>query len=233
MIPNKTFLLAAALLAGFSVSVQAEVLLSNLWRPYAYDIGVGRYTASTQYLAQSFQTGYTSKDYWRLDAVRLMMGSIVDNPEGDFELAIYSSSDNLPGVKLATLSGPSRPDDDMAEQEFTGSLLLDPGTQYWIVASSPAARAKGAYRWGGNDYTSFWIDEDGWGADPLHAIAISSNGSTWQNFSLSDNGIGYLFFEIDATAVYAIPEPGALAMLGAGLAGGWLRRKRRTVKAAS
>jgi len=226
MTPAKLSLLAAALLAGFSVSVHAETMLSNFWRPYAYDIGVGNYPASTPYLAQSFQTGYTTQDFWRLDAVRLMMGDILGNPDGDFELSIYSSSSNLPGVKLATLIGPSRPDDDMAEQEFTGSLLLDPETQYWMVASSPAAQANGAYRWGGNDYTSFWIDDDGWGANPLHAIAISSNGSTWQNFSLSANGIGYLFFEIDATAVAAIPEPGAVTMLGAGLAAAWFFRGR-------
>lgn len=226
MFPAKPSLLVAASLAGFSVSVHAETLLSNFWRPYTYDIGVGNYPASIPYLAQSFHTGYTTQDYWRLDVVRLMMGDIVGNPNGDFELAIYSSSNNLPGLKLATLSGPNRPDEDMAEQAFAGSLLLDPETQYWIVASSPAAQANGAYRWGGNDYTSFWIDDEGWGSDPLHAISISSDGSTWENFSLSENGIGYLFFEIDATAV-AVPEPATAGILGAGLAGLWLYRGLR------
>jgi hypothetical protein len=88
--------------------------------------------------------------------------------------------------------------------------LLFGGAQYWLIASSPDATQQSNVPWNLN--------------------SIGDSGLHFQNGIVSNKTRGA--FEVDATPVSAVPEPGTLTLVGAGLvvlASSRKRRRRRQI----
>jgi hypothetical protein len=191
--------------------------LSNVDQNSAGGSAVG----SDSWLAAGFVTGNNAGGYV-LNSVELGMTDASGNPS-DLTVMIYSRANFLgisPGANLGTLDGAASPA-TAGNYNYTPSstIALSPGTDYFIVLTSMAAVADGAYNWsyaGANNYNPAggWVSfGGGW---------TSGNGSSWNAATsvLSQ-------FAIDATAA---PEPGAVGLLAlGGLVFGWWRWKPRLV----
>jgi PEP-CTERM motif len=161
---------------------------------------------SDVWLASPIITGSNPGGYL-LGSVQLTMADSTGSPSG-FTVMIYSRKNFLgvsPGSNLETLSGPANPS-TAGNYTYTSasSLLLSPGTDYFIVVTASMPVANGAYAW---DYTAAnnYNPIGGWNAG---GATGSSNGTTW-NIPTS----GFLQFALNATAA---PEPGTLGLLALG-----------------
>jgi hypothetical protein len=178
--------------------------------------------AGGDWLAQPFITG-TSPGGYSLDAVDLVMGSGQPGVT-NFQLGIYSTStfNFKPAYNLETLTGDSNPFFSGIYTYTSSGIILNPNTQYWIVASASNSSGNNgfsAYYWGLTRDTVF-SSNDGWqipfGA--THAVYYTAM-KVWTLYSSDTYGTQQ--FAIEATAV---PEPGLSALLSIGLIFG-LKRK--------
>lgn len=163
---------------------QGVVYVSNLNEQlFGYMVGNG---------SQSFVTGISSNGYY-LNNVTLLMGTWLGNAS-NFNVSVYSSLNNQAAVLLGALAGTSDPE-TTGEYTYTASgLLLNPNTEYWIVAAC-----------------------DSWSTSPL----MPPGGYAWQmtssaNYTATDgwsiNNIIGPFPEVQQFAINAtpVPEPNVL-----------------------
>ena len=198
--------------------VQAQgtmTYLSNLDQASAGSLAVG----SDSWLAELFTTGNNAGGY-TLDSVQLQMTDASGTPS-DFTAMLCKNATGtpFPGQSLGTLVCSLNPAaGGIFTYSPTSNLTLSPKSSYFIVLTSGAAVADGAYQWsyvGANSYNP----SGGWGVTAF-GVWTSSNGSI-PSWSLISGDYGQ--FAINATA---IPEPGVLGLFGlGGLAFLWHRRK--------
>ncbi len=145
------------------------------------------------------------------------------NPNG-FTVMLYSATVNTdisPGSSLGTLTGSLSP---ISAGTYTytpaSSLILSPGTDYFIVLTAGTAVASGGY----------WLSQcafppsssGGWNT-AINGVLRSSDGTSGWSFTPYS---GIAQFAITATPV---PEPGVLSLLGlGGLCFLWQCRKLNT-----
>jgi PEP-CTERM motif len=158
------------------------------------------------WIATPFITGSNPGGYL-LGSVQLSMADSTGSP-GGFTVMIYSRKNFAgvsPGSNLDTLSGPANPS---AAGNYTytsgSSLLLAPGSDYFIVVTAGTPVANGSYSW---DYTAAnnYNPSGGWTGG---GASGSSDGTTW-----TIPTPGFLQYSLNATAA---PEPGTLGLLALG-----------------
>ena len=152
-------------------------------------------------------------------------------PAGDFTLSFYADSSGVPGTLIGsaysvgnanqTATGNTMPTYDGLGDTFDeysysadlGPLVLSPSTPYWLVVSDNTGTAPVTW---GMETTS---DANVPGTDYQYCADANCEGPGW-------NPIPALAFNLTNDRL-SIPEPATLALLGAGLAGICLMRRRK------
>jgi hypothetical protein len=152
-------------------------------------------------VAESFTPATTL----RLGTINL--GLIRGAGSGNLVVQIAASSAGQPGSVLETLTTSSFPTSaSIVGLTSTLQTTLTAGTTYWVIVSASGTLDLywqiGAPR--GTDFTL-------------------SGGGGWNASSGSSRGA----VEILSAAATSVPEPSSLAMLGIGLAGVWIWRRKR------
>jgi PEP-CTERM motif len=198
---KKTFVVINFILTlGFvpqNVLSQDTVYLSNLG-----EAAIGGSVGSGE---QSFETGASDNGYM-LNSVTLLM----DEWAGDannFSVSIYSDNNGEAGILTGTLNGNADPETAGQYIYTTSSIILNPNTIYWIVATCDMVSSSPfptfGYAWQTTS-SSNYASANGWniGADFIDAPISPGSNSPLLQFSLS------------ATPV---PEPSTLALAGAAI----------------
>ncbi len=161
-------------------------------------------------LADSFSTGASSL---RLESITVLLSGDPATP-GDVTVSLLADSGSAPGAALATIGTLSDSLLDPLVTEFQFLLgspfVLAPNTRYWVELSGPASSAHWAWS--------------------LDQTALGVAGEFFSNtVGVSPNTEGPYQMSVDGSlADSAVPEPGALVLLGTGLVGfTWAVRRRR------
>jgi hypothetical protein len=206
-----TFALFAFWLCFAARPAQAQIdIVNNLAQPSTGEDPIN----GTTWQADAFQI---DNNTYTLSSVTMRLNST--NPAGLITVDIYSNTgSNMPGAPLFSLGtyGLTTTLSDVT-MPAPGTLTLQPGTIYWIVAHTPGA--SNPVGWGGTTSTAF----TGVGTIPAaNAFATSGDsGATWRTHPLTD---GPDQFRVVANT----PEPGVITLIaGIGLAGICAFRRRR------
>ncbi|HWF00489.1 MAG TPA: choice-of-anchor R domain-containing protein [Caulobacteraceae bacterium] len=164
-------------------------------------------------LADSFSTGSFSGD---LSSVSVLVGGS-STSSGTITVSLLSDDATSPGAVLTTL-GTISPGDLTADGSvftFSNATPLTASNRYWIELTSSNTSAS----W-------FWADSDN-GTGVAGEFFSNANGV----FPAADGP--YEMQVIGADAVGTVPEPAAwsLMILGVGLTGAAMRRRREAVAA--
>jgi len=193
-------------------SAQSTLLVSNLDQTPTGSASIG----SDAWIAQSINTWYNSQDYI-LNSIQLLLNAPSGSPSG-FRVSLYSSKlnkDYLPASNLGSLEGSLNPSASGVFTYTASNITLSPNHTYFIVLTAATPVAQGAYSW---SKLNGWTRGEYGEIDPYYCS--SDNGSSWTSNVRSGQ------FQL---AIYAtpVPEPGAYALFGFGLAAlsFWRRRK--------
>lgn len=139
-----------------------------------------------------------------------------------FNLTLNEDSGGIPGptieswegISAAVLTpGPAADASSVASVSVTSGVVLEAGTQYWIVASDPAAPFGNSLTWFANAPT---------GAGGTFGSLIPSFFPVWQTTTANNDDLA---FDVLGSSA---PEPSTLLLLITGLAGAaWYRQPAR------
>ena len=193
-----------------NISSSADVDESVTSRP----VGYSNVSNPNLMYAQGFTSGTAN-----LDVQSILVGLGADTPISSAQVRLFSntivSGSNLPDAPIATFTGTTAVE-NTAAYLFTGSITLDPSTPYWVVVSDAAAGSESSF-----SYYDVESDAQPAGTSGYSYLATrrsTNGGSTWLNFPAGD---------ALSLSITAVPEPGAYALAGIGLATAGLMRWRR------
>jgi hypothetical protein len=198
---------AFALQLGAS-KASAVVLASNLSASSDGYLEVGATSVTNTHLAQKFTVGSSAI----LGQATLQMGS--GGSALLFHVDIFSDAAGKPGTSLATLTGPLSP--TAGVNTYTGSVPLNAGTNYWVVASTYPFLNQ-LENWSVTTTTTETA-QSGWSLADTYAYSING-GSTW------DEGGASMQVSLEGSLV-AAPEPSRFILTLAALGCLALRRRR-------
>jgi hypothetical protein len=210
------FLACLFLLTGFA---NAFVIYDNLGS--AYDPTYNGYDQLTKWgapLFDSFSVGSVGPQGTTLLDVQLRLRR--DSSSGSLSVALYSDANTSPGTLLhviGTLSDKSLPT-NFSVVDFPTNYHLDANTRYWIeLNSSDGSTAEWAWS---PDQAALGV------AGEYFGCYYDGMTYVYQNNSIFD-GVQYGAYEMRVI----IPLPGAVWLLGSGLAGLGLWRARKIFQA--
>jgi hypothetical protein len=204
-----TLLACLFLLAG---AANATVIYDNL---DSFNSGVDSVSGWGPPLFNSFSAGQNTT----LLEVQLLLRTNEEYSEGSISVALYSDSETSPGDPLLTIG--TRIDNtlpltlDVVDFPLATPYSLTADTRYWLVVNSPDSSAA---RWGWS------ADQDALGVSGEY---VGYKDNVFPNDFIGDNGIHYGPYQMRLV----VPLPGAVWLLGTGLAGLGLVRLRRRFKA--
>jgi hypothetical protein len=184
---------AFALVALLPAAAEADVILSgNL----SGATGGTEAASGDTWLTAGFGTDAST---YKLTAVTLLLS----NPTtGKAELDIYDDGGLQPGSLVGTLDSPSSYSSGLTATTFTTSgINLSANSNYWVVLKATS----GEFDW------AWTTDNTGTGAGFQGTWGNSSDaGSTWFTYGIYPTQMSV------SVAPTAVPEPGSLALCGAG-----------------
>lgn len=164
-------------------------------------------------MAARFTTG---TGVWELNSVELAARNYAAT--ANFQVSLYSISGQVPGTKLADFTGPNPGAYGNYTYTAASEILLQPGTTYFIVASS--TESESFYGWGQTNSSTF-TTLPGWS---LYKGNASTVDGVW---GPNMDGVTPLF----AVTATAVPEPSALVLAALGLGAlGVYRFSRRSAR---
>jgi hypothetical protein len=218
-----------AVLAAPSAASASSVVFSNFGAGFAYDASVGNAVGDdgfglTEWVGETFTSGLTVN----LSTIEIALSSGFGTATDPLTVALRSSAAGAPGTILESFTVGAGAGGALGTLNpplvLTSSLfpLLTTGVQYWLTVQAPGTSA---YVWNFNNT----------GANAAHAISVD-DGSNWDVFASTFFTPGA--FQVDGTAgssgtdttPSAVPEPASLILLGSGLLGAVVSRRRHAAR---
>ena len=211
-------------LAAPSAASASSVIFSNFGAGFSYDASVGNAVGDdgfglTEWVGETFTSGLTAN----LSSIEIALSSGFGSATDPLTVALRSSGSGAPGAilesfivgagaggALGTLNSPIL----LMSTLFP---LLTSGNQYWLTVQAPSTSA---YAWNFNNT----------GANAAHAIS-TDDGNNWDVFASTFFTPGA--FQIDGnptTDTPPVPEPASLMLLGSGLIGAAVSRRRKAAR---
>ena len=215
---------AAAITTSTMLAGVANASVFSTGAPASY---VGSNNSALWVQANSFSSASASNIF---GATVYMVSQSTGQPDlaswdGSFEYFLYANSGNAPGALLASGNAANLTTTNTGISagalgniwafsfDFQSTLGIQGGTKYWLGVHSA------------NDYAVrdplSWADI----ASPAQASSAAEsfhNTGSWTPYSLAHA------FSIEGTAARDVPEPGSMPLLGLGLVGLAMLRKRRS-----
>jgi hypothetical protein len=160
------------LILGDRAMAQTVTAISNLNQPVNNAPPIG----GSVWQAVSFTTQSTAN--YLVSVSVSLIGPInmgIPSAPGPFVLSLYSNAGGVPGTSVATLYGNSYPTNNgVYTYTNSSSVELAAGSNYWLVAASPATDLASPYMWA--DTYSTNLD-----AGSLWTLGVTENydGSNW------------------------------------------------------
>jgi len=203
------FFLASCLLWFLGTAARGTLYISNLEQAPTSNAAIG----SDYWVAQAFNILASDPKLYTLDTIQLRFDPAIGNPSG-LAVSVYSSPLSAPQVYLGTLSGSANPLAGGVYDYAASGITLSGEGSYFAVVTSSTPIAQGAYVWSATEGVTA---SGSWAIDNVYYT--SSDGLDWDLHNRE---------EVFQIAIHAtiVPEPTTVGLIGLGLGGLWLLRRR-------